>query len=607
MAAAERGALLRSFGRRAPATPPVARISERRKRYELAVLRDLHIKNLAVVAEASITLGPGFNVLSGETGAGKSIVVDALALLAGVRASSDLIRTGADSLVVTGVFTPADDGWRERLRAVGLDADDEALVVRREVARSGPNRVFVNDQPVTLKLLGDLTRPLVRIHGQREELGLVAPELQRAWLDRSGGSRGRKLVAEAAAAHAEVAQLRARLERFADEGRVRIERLDLLRFQLGEIDDAALTAGEEDELRRERDALRHAEAIRESGETVVDRLYDRDGAVYESLEASRQALERITAWVPEAASWAAELEELRIRAGEVADTVRRVLEGHEHAPGRLDAVEARLAAIERLLRKHGASSADVLARRAEMAAELEALERGADDQDALRARMEAALGAFRKVATRLSSARGTWARALAKNVLAECADLALPKARFEVGLERRRRSDSPLVLDGAPVDFGPSGFDAVEYRFSPNPGEVPRPLAKAASGGELSRLYLAVQLASRDEKVTSDATLVFDEVDTGVGGSQAASLGDKLRRLAQGGQVVAVTHLPQVASYGDRHLKVAKVVRGGRTHTAVVALDEAARTEEIARMLAGSEITELSLSHARELIAETVS
>jgi len=568
------------------------------------VLRDLHIRNLAVLAEASIEFGPGFNVLSGETGAGKSIVVDSLMLLAGTRASSELIRTDAETLTITGIFEPAEIGAvREVLRAAGVEGEESEIVVRREISRSGRNRVFVDDQPVTLRLLADLAPLLLRIHGQREELGLVAPELQRTWLDRCGGEAADELLARCAEAHRAFRRLDARLEALTGDAEGRRERIDYLRFQLREIDEVELEEGEEDDLRGEREALRHVEAIQGQLTQASDELFERQDSAYEALARAEHGLERIADWETRTEEWTGELQELRIRLGEVTAAMRDRLEEIDADPGRLDAIEGRLAILERLFRKHGDSTALVLERRAEIAAELDELEGDAENTEELEAAREAALGAYRQTALELSEARNDWAGALVERVRGELGDLALGKARFEVALERRKLSGSPLVVGGEEVDFGEEGVDHVVYLFSPNPGEELRPLARIASGGELSRLYLAVQLAVRQGTRASATTLVFDEVDTGLGGAEAALLGQKLRRLAEGGgQVLAVTHLPQVASCGDLHFKVTKSVAEGRTSTAVDRLAQSARVEEVARMLAGSKITELSLSHARELI-----
>ncbi len=567
------------------------------------MLRDLHIRNLAVLEEAAIEFGPGFNVLSGETGAGKSIVVDSLALLAGARASTDLIRTGADALHVTGIFEPEGEAWRRRLEEAGVEAEDGELVVRREISRAGRNRVFVNDRPVTLKLVAELAPALLRIHGQREELGLVAPDFQRRWLDLCGGTEARKLLARIAEAYAGYRAAAERLERLTGDDRMRQERLDLLRFQLSEIDDAELTAGEEDELRRSREVLRHSEAIQEALAAASGLLFEDQNAAWEALGRARHQLDQVSGWEPRAGEWAAELEELHVRLGDLESAIGRRRDEVEADPQRLNAIEDRLALLERLFRKHGQSTTEVLAYRDEITAEIEELAGDESMLAELERDVATKLEAYRAVAAELSERRRAWGGVLAKRVRKDLRELALDKARFTVELERRAKSSSPLLVAGEPVEFSELGYDHVVFLFSPNPGEELRPLARVASGGELSRLYLAVQLAVRGKKRASTrATLVFDEVDTGVGGAEAASLGGKLRRLAQGGQILAVTHLPQVASRADVHFKVRKRVRKGRTLTAVERLAETSRVEEVARMLAGSEVTELSLSHAREMI-----
>jgi DNA repair protein RecN (Recombination protein N) len=575
------------------------------------VLRELHVKNLAVLAAAAVEFGPGLNILSGETGAGKSIVVDSLALLSGVRATTELIRTGAEVLTVSGVFAVPGAALRGVLEGAGIEMEgDDEVLIRREIARSGRNRVFVNDQPATLRLLAELAPSLLRIHGQREELGLVDPELQRVWLDRSGGAEAERLAAEVAAAWEEHGRLAARLELLAGGERLRQERLDLLRFALAEIDAAQLAAGEETALRAEREVLRHAEAITHALGTAFALLFEEEGAAVDRLARGRSLLADVESWEPRAAEWGAELEELRIRAAEVAQALSRRVDALPADPARLDAVEERLALVERLCRKYGhgtPTTGEVLARRVEMAAELAELLGDGDDRGELAARVEAALSRYLTAALALSARRAAWGEALVGRIGAELKDLGLGKARLQVGLERRRRADSPLEIDGERIDFGPTGLDQVVFLFAPNPGEEPRPLARIASGGELSRIYLALQLAAHGEEEAISpshaATLVFDEVDAGVGGAEAAALGKKLQRLARGGQILAVTHLPQVASHADLHFKVSKRVREGRTEVGVEALAPAERVTEVARMLAGREVTALSRSHAEELIA----
>jgi DNA repair protein RecN (Recombination protein N) len=567
------------------------------------VLLDLHVRNLAVLAEASVTFGPGLNVLSGETGAGKSIVVDSLALLAGGRAAADLIRTGADSLTVTGRFAPEGAGWRALLADAGLELDGDEVVVRREVSREGRNRAFVDDQPVTVRLLAELAPHLLAIHGQRDELGLAAPELQRRGLDTSGGGAAAPLLERAAAAWRRWQDLAERLERLSGDEQLRRDRLETLRFQLAELDGAGLRGGEEDELRAERLVLRHSEAIVRGLAGAFDDLSEEDGAAVERLRRAQERLEQAGEWEPRALDWSRQLDEARLQVQEVALAVGRRAAEVEADPQRLDAVEERLAQLERLFRKYGESSAALLERRAAIAAELGELSLDEEGRGALERQVTAALADYRAAGGELSAARRRWAQSLAKSVGSHLADLALPRARLSVDLARRRRAGSPLVVEGEETDFGPYGWDQVVFGFTPNPGEEPRPLARIASGGELARVYLALQLAVRGEGVASGATMVFDEVDAGIGGREAAAVGRKLRRLARGGQILAVTHLPQVASFADHHFRTRKEVAGGRTFVSLQELGAEERVEEVARMLAGQQITDLSRSHARDLIA----
>ena len=571
------------------------------------MLRSLHVRDLAVLADVEVEFAPGLNVLTGETGAGKSIVVDSLALLAGARASTELIRSGADALSVAGVFAPVGPGERRVLEAAGLDSDEDQLVVRREVHREAANRVFVNDQPVTLRLLAELTSGLVRIHTQREELGLLSPEVQRAWLDRSGGDAAGALAAKVTAAYEAYRALARRLERVSGDERQRQERLDLLRFQAAELDAAELSAGEEDDLRRQRAVLRHAEAIGGALAWAGELLLEDEASAVARVSRAQRGLEAVAEWLGEVPAWLDELEDARIRMQEVAVAARGRLQGVEADPRQLDRVEQRLARLEPLLRKYGGSSEQALETRSRLAEELETLAADAQGRAELEAEVAAALAEYGALAGELSKKRGGWGRALARRVHGELGDLAMAKARFSVRLERQPRDGSPLRVAEQPVEFSEAGYDRVAFQLAANPGEAAGPLARVASGGELSRVYLALQLAVRGSGEALPATLVFDEVDAGIGGAEAAALGNKLQRLSRGGQILVVTHLPQVASHAACHLRVTKRQASGRTEAGVEALDEDRRVREVARMLAGRDVTDLSLSHARELIEVAVS
>ena len=567
------------------------------------MLKSLHVRNLAVLAGGEVELGAGLNVLTGETGAGKSLVVDSLALLAGARASNDLMREGADALTVAGVFELS-AALGSRLRASGFELDADELVVRREIGREGGrNRVFLSDQPATLKLLQEIAPALLRIHGQREELGLLAPELQRQWLDRSGGEAAAALLARAAAAFRDWRALADRLERVAGDRRLRAERLDLLRFQARELDEARLVAGEEDELRRDREALRHREAILRALSSAHERLFQEEASASERIAAARAGLAAVADWESVAAAALAELAELGARVEELGRTLGERLAELETDAGRLDEIESRLAHLERLLRKYGCGSAELIERRAAIGRELEEIEADEGGREELEAKAARALAGYRGVALELSAARARWGGELATRLERELADLALGKARLEVALERIRREGSPLELDGVAVEFGAEGVDQVVFRFQPNPGEPMLPLARIASGGELARVSLALQLAARGEEAAAGPTLVFDEADAGLGGAQGAALGRKLQRLARAGQILAVTHLPQVASFADVHHRVVKRVRQGRTFAEVATLDREERVAELARMLSGDRVTPVSRRHAEEMLA----
>ena len=567
------------------------------------MLTHLNVRNLAVIEAVNIELGPGLNVLTGETGAGKSIVVDALALLSGARAATELIRRGADSLTVTGIFRPQRGSVHDIMVAAGLSGDGKELLIRREISRDGPNRVFVDDEPVTLRLLAEIAPQLLRIHTQREELGLASPEFQRRLLDRSGGARGFELLSAVRDAYRTYRDLAERRDRLAGDEKSRMERLDLLRFQLGEIDGASLSAAEEDELRAERLVLRNSEAILEALGASVGSLFEDDGSAAERLATSARALDAVAEWEPRAAAWVRELEELRIRLDELSRDVGRRLGEVEADPTRLDVIEDRLALLERLFRKFGSTSAEVLACRELIAEELDELTMDDDSRQELDQKVTESLEAYCAAAVELSAARSRWADALSDGVHRELSDLAMAKAEFSVALMTVARASSALSIEGEGVEFGSDGIDEVTFELAANPGEAKGPLATVASGGELSRVYLALRLAAGAAEEGAVPSLVFDEIDAGIGGAEAAALGRKLRRLATSSQVLAVTHLPQVASYGHTHLRVHKVVAGGRTRIAVEGLEAESRVEEVARMLAGKKITSLSRSHAAELLA----
>lgn len=550
------------------------------------MLRELRIRNLAVIEQVTVPFAPGLNVLTGETGAGKSIVVDAVLLVRGARASADVIRTDADSALIEAVFERSAGPAAEMLAEAGLGGDDEMLVIRRELSRTGRHRAFVNDSPVTLALLERLGDRLVEVHGQHEHQRLLEPAHQLDLLDRFAGLEERR--AGVAALHAGWQAAREALAGVQGLARDRAQREDLLRFQVGELDAARLRPGEADELRVERRRLQHAERF-------LAGLAEADARLDDDRDSARAHLGRASRLLGELArldgGFAEPAEAVNVALAQVDEALRALRALRESVtgePGRLQTVEDRLDALSRLHRKYGESEEAMLEFRAAAAAELERLGRAEELRAEHERAHDAASRALEDAAAELSRLRVAAGERLARLAEREVRALGMERALFEVGIDR-----------GGAAGLSPRGWDRVEFRLSANPGEDPRPLARAASGGELSRAMLALRavLSAGDEV----ATMVFDEIDAGIGGRTGGVVAERLAALAAGAQVLCVTHLPQIAARADHHLRVAKSVRGGRTRAAVAALDGGERVSELARMLGGE--TRAAVDHARELLA----
>jgi len=552
------------------------------------MLTELRIRNLAIIDSVTLPLARGFNVLTGETGAGKSIIVGALGLLIGERASSDLVRTGADKATVEGVF---DVGERRDLLAA-LDArgieSDGTLVLKREVpaGAGGRARAWVNGSPVTASLLAEIGRALVNVHGQHEAQALLEPEAQLHILDAFGEAAGeRAAVAEAHARLAEARGAIASLQARRDEA---TKRADWLAHVAKEIGEATLKEGEDERLDEEARRLTHAEELQALMREVTDALDGGDEAALGRLAHLQKplgALQRIdpsTSRLQElfdAAYYA--LEELSREAQGYAD-------GVEHDPARLDEVERRRDLIFRLSKKYGGSIAAVIATGRDARAELDLLDTAGLDLRALETRLRDAQDAFAAAAGKLSAKRKKAAAALAKAVEARLPDLGMPDGRFLVA----------LPLRGEPSAHG---AEDAEFRVALNVGHEARPLARVASGGELARVMLALKtILARLDGVP---TLIFDEVDAGIGGRTGLMVGDAMRDVATHHQVFAITHLPQIAARGHHHIVVRKAPKGGVTTSDVSVVADDARVDEIARMLGGDAESETSRVHARELLA----
>jgi DNA repair protein RecN (Recombination protein N) len=553
------------------------------------MLTRLHVSNLAVLDAVELELADGFTVLTGETGAGKSMLVDALALALGERADSQAVRAGAARAEIAAVFAVAPGspaaGW---LAARDLGADDECQL-RRVVTAEGRSRAYVNGQPVPVEQLRELGGLLVEICGQHAHQSLAERPAQRDILDAHG--RHASLLAEYAVAHAAWRATVVERETLERTRRERDDRRELLRFQLGELEALGLRPGEVEELEQERTLLANVGRITVGVAAALERLHDADeGSASDAIGAALRDVEALAALDPGLAEAAALLEQSRIHLGEAADVLRRRLAGIEHDPARQDEVETRLATASDLARKHRVEPAALCALAEELAAEASRLAAsGARDEDMAReeAARHAALG---QAASALHRARVAAATSLAAAVTANLRTLGMPGATMEV-----RVTALPLAQGG------PAGADQVEFLIATNAGQPPGPVARVASGGELSRLNLAVQLVALAER--GPGTLIFDEVDAGVGGGVAEIVGASLKRLSARRQVLCVTHLPQVASLAHHHFAVAKRTKSEATRTTITPLQGDDRIEEIARMLGGVRITERTREHAREMVS----
>jgi DNA repair protein RecN (Recombination protein N) len=553
------------------------------------MLRELSIRNLAVVEEAVVPFATGLNVLTGETGAGKSIVVDALLLLTGARAQLDWIRTGADTAMVSAVFEIDPAGpVAALLDEAGHRPGEGELVIKRELARSGRHRAFVNDAPATVGLLERLGELLVELHGQHEHQRLLEPARQLLLLDRFAGADERRERLGALVRGWEEA--RAALLRLREEMREGARQEDLYRFQLSEIDGLQLKDGEENELRAERGRLQEALGL----------LYEDPQSAAARLARAAALLRDVSRHEPEAAAPIEAIEGAQAYVEDVVGRARALRDRAVFDPERLEQIDARLDAIVKLKRKYGDSVAAILAHRHEVAAALDRITRHDAIAEDMERAVSAAAAAAGAEAAALSEARTRGAEKLERLVQKEIRGLGMEHGRFRVALRRETAAAGELESGEGGWRVGPRGAETAELLLSANPGEDLRPLAKVVSGGELSRVMLAAKtiLAAADDV----PVLVFDEVDAGIGGRVADVVGQKLRASAAGRQVLCVTHLAPIAAYAAHHLLVEKRVARGATRTSVTPLREAARVDEVARMLGGERVTETSRRHARELL-----
>src|SRR5579884_577164 len=558
------------------------------------VLLELVVENYAVVERVHVRFHRGLNLLTGETGSGKSIVVDALGLLFGGRAVGDMVRSGSERARISGIFElTGDPGTRALLAEAGIETEDDELLVEREVLANGKSRAFLGSRPVTATLLRELAPALGDIHGQHDQQQLFSAAYQLATLDAFADNA--TLLERTASLYAEWKRVAAELEDLDRSEQEKLRLADLWNFQRREIETAGPKPGEDAELENEKRVLRNVARLQESANAAYAALYDAGDSAATQL---RLALRRIEELCRIDASLEAVLEALRpaeIVVTESAGTLRDYLDRLEADPGRLEDVESRLALLDRLKRKYGATLDDVLAFLSEVSGKLDALEHASERRTELRSQAAKLEDQYRAAAAALTAARRSAAKELSTRVEKELASLALGGTRF--------------VVEIGEAAWSAGGADRVAFLIAPNAGEEPRPLDRIASGGELSRIALALRtMLGGNGAVAANIvqrTLVFDEVDTGIGGSVAEAVGRRLKRLSAANQVLCVTHLAQVASFADHHYVVGKREIKGRTVAEVEELTPDQRTREIGRMLSGQRITPEALKHAEQLIRQS--
>jgi DNA repair protein RecN (Recombination protein N) len=566
------------------------------------VLRELRVKNLAVIESLTVPFGPGLNVLTGETGAGKSILIDALTLLLGERAQpAETIRAGTETATIEAVFdAPRKSAVATLLQDHGIALENGTLVIRRELVRGGRGRVFLNDSNATLALLEKLGETLVEVHGQHEHQALLRPHRHLDLVDAFAGlgilrERLRQRYEEWRAVSAELEAVRV-------TSRDNATRMAQYRETLAEIDGARLRVGEEGELRDERRRLMNAERLAEGANAAYRELYDDPSSAVERAGRVAAVFREMVRIDPAVEPTLQALDTALVQLDETARTLRVYRDGIVFDPPRLDAIERRVDEINRLKRKYGETVEAVLALRTKVEAELDGLGRSGEDEGKLAERADRLRAELTTRAADLAERREQAVARLETAVLAELGALDLETAAFQVRLQRERAGNGELAVGPEGWRLGPRGVDQAEFLFSGNTGEEARPLARIASGGELSRTILAIKvvLAATD----AVPVLVFDEVDAGIGGKTADAVGKKLRQVSRVRQVLCVTHLPQIAAYADQHLRVEKREEDGRTTATVAALVRADRVREVARMLGGESVTDTSLRHAQELITQ---
>lgn len=551
------------------------------------MLTHLSIKNIAVIDNAQIDFADGFNILTGETGAGKSIIINSLNILSGYRASKELIRSGEQSARVDGIFTVTDEIKTEISNLIGIEAEDNEILISREFNLDGKNSVRINGSPVTLSMLKEIGPLLVNIHGQHDSASLLSKKSHMGFLDEFGGEKLLTALKEYTEAYTEYKEVKAELEKLDTDETEKERRMDLLKYQIEEIEVANLLPDEEDELSERRNFLANAQKISENCLAAFDKLYDGEetgNSAHDLIWEAVKLIEQITEFSSETDNICKELTDMTYIISDHSHTLKKLADSLECNDYELNEIEERLDLIYNLKRKYGTSIPGILKYLEKIKKEYGEIEDSDEKIKDLTQKLKNLELKRLEKAEALSLIRKNSAKTLSERVCKELCELEMAKTVFEVKI-----SDSI---------FSPSGKDDVEFLISTNPGELPKPLSKIASGGELSRIILAIKSVITGSG--NGKTLIFDEVDTGVSGKTAQKIGEKLYRMTNSAQVICITHLAQIASLADKHFLIEKSSENGRTRTQITPIDGGGRVNEIARIIGGEVITDLTKENAKE-------
>jgi len=554
------------------------------------MLRYIAVNSFALIDQLEVEFQKGLNLITGETGSGKSILVDAVALLTGERASQESIRQGRSTARIEGLFELSEDHpVRALLSKHGLNSGESELVIRRELTRSGSNRVFINGSLTTLGVLSRIGLLLVNIHGQNSQQQLLKPARHLEYIDSYGDHTD--LVESVSRLYQELEKGRSELREVQRSERDQLQRQDLLRYQVNEIENLALKLGLDQELEEESTLLSTAEHRLQAAQEAYQLLYEKDDSALALLDQTVRRLEELSSLDPAVEESTTQLTEIRYSAEDVAYRIRSYVDTVQFDPARLEQVQERLAELERVKRKYGPSLQEVLDYHRDAQAELERYDNRDAEAERLTKQIEELSRQYAEAAAELSRERRAKSKALCHSVIQELGELAMQNTVFDVHIETD------------PENGSEQGIDTAEFLISPNLGEDPRPLVKTASGGELSRIMLALKSVLKTDLALS--TLIFDEVDSGIGGRTATVLGEKLSRLSKRQQVFCVTHLPQIAAFADRHFHVGKREEGERTVIEIAGLTPEERIEELSRMLGGRAVTDTTRRQAKEMLQGT--